>query len=713
MKGFLKILLGLVGALVVLLVVAAVLLPLIYDKNDLKQAIAGEVYEQTGRELSINGALDFSVFPWLAVVVSDLSLGNAEGFGDLPFARIGEARVSVALIPLLRKQLAVDEITLDGLEINLIVNARGDNNWDDLSGGPESGARPSEQAGADLFSAKRVAGLTIRNARISLQDQQTGSDFWLSGFSMQTGALGNDNPVSLELTTLFEDLTAGTSADVSLLATATLDLQAERYSFDNLELAFTPKSSDSRAGIPTIRVRAPRVDADLAAQTLEIASFEADLASLRASGALSASNILLDPAVSGSFRTTDFSPVKLMQELKMDPPATADPDVLQTASLSAVFSGNSSGLDLRDLEIKLDQSRFTGVMSVNQFDQPKIGFELAADVIDLDRYLEPVSDASGQEGTAMPQEVLRGQEVDGQLSVGKLTLAGLDFSDAKLGITIRNGKLRLNPLTANFYGGTYSGDITLDSSGVAPVLSLDEKIDSVSFQSLVSDLVDSESLSGMALGHLRLTGRGASSSEVLSSLNGELGLTLGEGALEGINIWHEIRRGMALYKGLAPPAAEPNRTVFSRMQLAATVEDGVVSTRELVGELPFLTVSGNGKVDLGQSLIDLQLLAAVRDVPELANDPLGAELRGKSLPFKVNGPLDKPSVSIDIEALLKSEAADMLLQKLGVMPATDSEQGTDGEQQPASTEDQLKKAAEGALFDLLRGKDKNKDKDQG
>jgi len=402
-----------------------------------------------------------------------------------------------------------------------------------------------------------------------------------------------------------------------------------------------------------------------------------------------------------------------MQELKMDPPATADPDVLQTASLSAVFSGNSSGLDLRDLEIELDQSKFTGVMSVNQFDQPKIGFELAADIIDLDRYLEPVSDASGQEDTAMPQEELRGQEIDGQLSVGKLTLAGLDFSDAKLGITIRNGKLRLNPLTANFYGGTYSGDITLDSSGAAPVLSLDEKIDSVSFQSLVSDLVDSESLSGMALGHLRLTGRGASSSEVLSSLNGELGLTLGEGALEGINIWYEIRRAMALYKGLEAPAAEPNRTVFSRMQLAATVEDGVVSTRELVGELPFLTVSGNGKVDLGQSLVDLKLLAAVRNVPELANDPLGAELRGKSLPFKVSGPLDKPSVSIDIEALLKSEAADMLLQKLGVMPATDSEQGTDGEQQPASTEDQLRKAAEGALFDLLRGKDKNKDKDQG
>ena len=129
------------------------------------------------------------------------------------------------------------------------------------------------------------------------------------------------------------------------------------------------------------------------------------------------------------------------------------------------------------------------------------------------------------------------------------------------------------------------------------------------FQQLVADLVDNESLSGTALGHVRLTGRGASSNEVLRSLGGDLGLTLTDGALEGINIWYEIRRGLALYKGLAPPPAEPNRTVFSRMQLAASVADGVVTTRELVGELPFLTVNGNGAIDLGQSSVDLGLVA--------------------------------------------------------------------------------------------------------
>ena len=139
MKRLFKILSGLVGGVVLLLVLVAVLLPLIYDKEDLKKAIAGQVYKQTGRELSINGALDFSVFPWVAVEVGDLRLSNAEGFGDQPFAKIGNARVGVALMPLLRKQISVDEITLERLELALVVNEKGQNNWDDLASEEEPG----------------------------------------------------------------------------------------------------------------------------------------------------------------------------------------------------------------------------------------------------------------------------------------------------------------------------------------------------------------------------------------------------------------------------------------------------------------------------------------------------------------------------------------------------------------------------------------------
>jgi AsmA protein len=250
------------------------------------------------------------------------------------------------------------------------------------------------------------------------------------------------------------------------------------------------------------------------------------------------------------------------------------------------------------------------------------------------------------------------------------------------------------------------------------MLSLDEKIDSITFQRLVAELVESESLSGTAQGHVRLTGRGKDSSAVMASLQGDLGLTLAEGALEGINIWYEIRRGMALYKGLAPPEPEPERTVFSRMQVAADVQEGVINTRELVGELPFLTMRGNGTIDLRSSQADLGLVAKVHNSPDLANDPLSAELRGMSFPFRIKGPLDAPSLEVDWKALLKGEATEMLLDKLlGEKKAeTGDESGqaaSEDEAEEKSTEDQLKDAATGALFDLLGGKDKDKEDEDG
>jgi AsmA protein len=675
MKGVVKLILGIVIAVIVLMILAAVLLPVIYDKEDLENSIAARVREQTGRELKIDGGLDFSVFPWLAVEVSDLSLSNAEGFGDENFARIGQARIGVALMPLFRKQIAVDEITLEGLDLRLAVNEQGKNNWDDLSE-QKSGSPPPGQDGAGLFSSQRVAGLNIRDANVEYRDLQSGSHYRLGDFSMQTGPLGESRPVPLELTALFEDLAAGTSVGIGMSGTAAIDLETEQYS-------------------------------------LEQGAFTIQLAGLEATGTFSASNTAGDPAFSGTLAVADFSPAALMRELQQEVPVTADPDVLQRAVLSTSFSGTSSQLTLADFELELDQSNIIGEMSIHNFEQPKIGFEFAVDAIDLDRYLEPAAEAEEAETAevAIPNEELKGQNVEGSLRVGTLRLAGLEFSDAEVGIAINDRKLRIHPLTARFYDGSYSGNVTVDSSGATPVLTLDEKIDSITFQRLVSDLVENESLSGMAQGHVRLTGRGASSGEVLNSLTGDLGLTLSEGALEGINIWYEIRRAYALYKGKAAPPAEPSRTVFSRMQVSASVDNGVVQTRELVGELPFLALSGNGTVDLGQSDVDLSLVAVVRNSPELSSDPLGADLMGKRIPFKVSGPLDDPGFSVDWEELLKGEVGDMLLDRLGRKPDSDDGTSADNEQQETMDIDKVEDIAKGALFDLLRGKDKDKDKD--
>ena len=355
------------------------------------------------------------------------------------------------------------------------------------------------------------------------------------------------------------------------------------------------------------------------------------------------------------------------------------------------FVGTANSLTISELQWVLDDSTISGELSVKDLENSEIEFEVDIDAINLDRYMEPATEEE-TEDIVLPKEELKGQSVKGTLRIAALTMMGLNFNDAELGLTIRDGRMQLHPLTAGFYGGSYSGNVRLDGSGAKPVLSLDENLDNIAFATMLGDLMDSEALSGTARGHLKLSGSGHSSNEVLSTLNGSVGLQLDEGALEGINVWYEIRKAWALIKSLEPPEPEPARTVFSRMQMDADVLNGVLQTRELIGELPFLTLKGNGQVNLGQSSVDMALVAAVRDMPELAEDPLTAELGGKQLPLKISGNMTDPDVAVDFEALLKSEATQMLLDKLIGGDDEGDEDGTadDGEEEDDPAGDLLR-----------------------
>ena len=113
MKPFLKISLWIVGLVVVLILAAAIILPLLVDPNDYREEIASAAQKQTGRELKLEGDLSLSVIPWLGVEIGRASLSNAPGMGDEPMVAIEGASVGVKLMPLLGRRLVVSQITLD------------------------------------------------------------------------------------------------------------------------------------------------------------------------------------------------------------------------------------------------------------------------------------------------------------------------------------------------------------------------------------------------------------------------------------------------------------------------------------------------------------------------------------------------------------------------------------------------------------------------
>ena len=121
-----------IGGLIALIGVALLLVVLFVDPNDYRDDIAQAVEQRTGRRLTLSGDLKLSVFPWVALDVGPATLGDAPGFGDEPFVSIERARVGVRLLPLLRGDLEVGHVQLEGARIRLVTDSSGRNNWADL-----------------------------------------------------------------------------------------------------------------------------------------------------------------------------------------------------------------------------------------------------------------------------------------------------------------------------------------------------------------------------------------------------------------------------------------------------------------------------------------------------------------------------------------------------------------------------------------------------
>jgi AsmA protein len=281
---------------------------------------------------------------------------------------------------------------------------------------------------------------------------------------------------------------------------------------------------------------------------------------------------------------------------------------------------------------------------------------------------EPPREAGGkapEDGPlTLPIIGLGDRHVDGRIDIGRLHTAGLNLDQMVIGVTARDGVTRFDPFTANVLGGKYAGTVEIDERGAEPVLEFDQQIVDIPFAELAAALFDHGELSGTASGGFLGAGTGVSVADVLSSLDGALFLELDEGALEGTDLWYEIRSAVAVVRGKPGPKENLGRTVFTRLGMTAEITDGLLRSEDLALQMPFLNVEGEGDLNLATQLVDFGLQATIRDTPEVAADPLGSELAGTTVPLRIRGPVDKPEVELDVENLLRGEATRRILERL-------------------------------------------------
>ena len=125
MKTFLKIFL----ILIVLLVVGVGVFWLTFDLNSYRGWIENKMSQALGRQVKV-GSLDMKLSLIPTIKAQNIQVENMMAtFGDKPFVEVDNAEVTLSLVPLFSKQLEIQNVSIDTLNLNL-VSKNGRQNWD-------------------------------------------------------------------------------------------------------------------------------------------------------------------------------------------------------------------------------------------------------------------------------------------------------------------------------------------------------------------------------------------------------------------------------------------------------------------------------------------------------------------------------------------------------------------------------------------------------
>lgn len=675
MKRLFKIVAIALVVLIALIGAAVLLVPVFFDPNDYKAQIEAQIEKRLGRDVAIEGNLDVSVFPWLGVEVGPVRVANAPGFGDEPLARAAGAEARVKLLPLLlRRELEMDTLRLDGLALNLARNAKGEANWQGLLKGSEAEAvrrpaassteAPPAEGGRDgqAVGVLALGGIQITDAQVDWDDRAAGSHYMLSQVDLRSGEIVPGQPFDVSAEFDFQVPAQKLSGHAAFSGEVRANPDAAQYQLNDAEMTVTAKGE----GLPPEGVEARLATAlsvDLKQQTLAAPQLALTVAGVEVRGSVQGKNILDAPAVQGSFQVAEFSPREVLQRLGQEAPVTADPQALSRARASLELAASPKRVKLDKITAQLDASNLTGEATVQNFADPRIAFDLALDGIDLDRYLPPPSKEQEQKTVAtptgaaaaaagaLPVETLRGLNLNGALRVGQLTVAGVRAGNLRLTVAAKDGVLRMQPATADLYQGKYEGNMSLDVRGQAPQLTLNDKLAGVQAGPLLKDLFGKERLTGTADVTAQLGMTGLTAEAIRGSLNGNASFAFRDGAVKGFNIAGMIRRAQATIQGqqLAQEQAE-EQTDFSEVTGTLNIADGVVHNRDLSGKSPLLRVTGEGSLNLKSEEIDYLLKAVLVKTLQGQGGKGLEELQGVTIPIRVAGTISDPAFRPDLEA---------------------------------------------------------------
>jgi len=669
------------GALLAVVAIGLGALYALFDGEKIKTELTRVVMEQKQRKLEITGQLELSVWPDVGIKLGRLTL--SEPGGKEEFLALDAARVAVAVMPLLSKQVQVQRIEVDGLKATLVKKKDGTLNIADLTGGAadkEGSAKAAPKVGAGDTAPVQIdiAGIRIANAQLTWRDEKSRETTKLSNLDLGSGRVQADSgrqTLAVDALSLAAKGKAGADSFDLKLEVPRLNIAPDKSSGETLKLTANLAGSGRNL---VAKLLLSGVEGN--AKALKIGKLTLDLDAKAGESAVKAH---LDSPVAADLAAQTLALEKLAGSLDLANPQMPMKQLKLplSGSLRADLAKQSAALDLGT---RFDESNIALKLKVAKFAPLALGFDLDIDTLNVDKYLPPrkaeEKAAAGKEAPPGKEaaegkldfSALKGHDVNGALRIGALQVAKLKLAKLNAKIKLAGGRLDVAPLTLNLYEGSASGSLSLNAAGNQ--LALKQNLTGISINPLLKDLADKDLLEGRGNVALDVTSRGDSVTAMKKALGGTAALSLKDGAIKGINLAQSMRdikaklgtlQGKA--EGTTQKAKAGEKTDFSELTASLKIANGVARNDDLAMKSPFLRLAGAGDIDIGAGRMDYLARVTLVNTSTGQGGKEADKVKGLTVPVRITGPFDALAYKPELGDLAADMAKAKLEEKAGAI----------------------------------------------
>jgi AsmA protein len=657
------VLLGVLGLLALVIVGAAVFV-MTFDPNRYKDDIERLAKERTGRTLKLQGDLEVAVYPSLGAKVNGVSL--TERNSEQQFLQLESAHGSVALLPLLRGEVIVDRIRVAGLKAQLVRGKDGRWNFDDLlqaQAEKPAGKKPADEPGRAPVSFD-IAGINIERSSLAYRDLASGQEIAVGDLTLSTGRIAEQAEGKLKFSATTKGRNPDLDARVEVGGDYRFDLPAKSYALSGFEAqvkgTFANEPLEAKIAAPRLQISADSAKGETVSAELRMkAGARAVDAKVKLGG------------IEGSARA--LSVPRLSADISLSAPELPQ-KTLQLPITGSVLADLDKQTASADLAIKLDESNIQAKLGLLKFTPAAYAFDINVDRLNVDRYfpppaapakpVAPAAKPAPAQDTPVDLSALKGLNANGKLNVGALQVRGLKLANVRAQLRAANGRMDVNPHSADLYEGSVSGAISLQAEGNR--VTLKETLTKVAVGPLLKDLAEKDLLEGRGNVALDVSTAGASVEAMKKALAGSARVNLRDGAIKGFNLSEILRKARSALGGSGggdsdQAADKSQRTDFTELNASFAIKNGVAHNEDLDVKAPLFRITGSGDVDIANSRIDYVTKATVVASTKGQGGPELDRLAGITVPVRLSGAFDDLKYKVDF----RSTAADVARTRAG------------------------------------------------